>query len=98
VEARQRVRSRSPVTRILREDARLQRRRSRSHSVTPPPMPDDFRQRLILDRQKQIDLRSSLSRQPAKFGDDRARGRPLGPRGGRGGRGGFPTRSVRALQ
>lgn len=60
-----RGRSRSPISRVPREDMRI-RRRSRSHSVTPPPMPEDFR-RQIIDRQRHVDLRTSLSRQPGKF-------------------------------
>lgn len=60
-----RARSRSPISRIPREDLRL-RRRSRSHSVTPPPMPEEIRRQLI-ERQRNIDLRNSLSRRPAKF-------------------------------
>lgn len=61
-----RARSRSPISRVARDDIRL-RRRSRSHSVTPPPMPEEIRRQLIERHQRNIDLRNSLSRRPAKF-------------------------------
>ncbi|ODM92223.1 hypothetical protein Ocin01_14461 [Orchesella cincta] len=92
-------RSRSPICRVPREDMRI-RRRSRSHSVTPPPMPEELRRQLI-DRQRSMDLRNSLSRKPGQYlppHDDRVpKGRGGGgPRGGIRGRGGFSTRLGRA--